>query len=45
MQQLGWKPAYDLDSLVQEMVTCDIESFRKEQLLKESGFNIKNQFE
>jgi GDPmannose 4,6-dehydratase len=44
-KQLGWKPRYDLDMLVKEMVEADIELFRKEKLLKESGFAIRNQYE
>ncbi|HEY8388069.1 MAG TPA: GDP-mannose 4,6-dehydratase [Parasegetibacter sp.] len=43
--QLGWKPKYDLPLLVKEMVAADVECFRKEKLLKESGFGIKNQYE
>ncbi|MEO6915392.1 MAG: GDP-mannose 4,6-dehydratase [Chitinophagaceae bacterium] len=43
--QLNWKPKYDLPMLVQEMVASDVELFRKEKLLKESGFVIKNQYE
>jgi GDPmannose 4,6-dehydratase len=42
---LGWKPRYDLPMLVNEMVEADVELFRKEKLLKESGFSIKNQHE
>jgi GDPmannose 4,6-dehydratase len=44
-QQLGWYPEYDLGSLVREMVLADLEHFRKEKLLKDSGFYINNQFE
>jgi GDPmannose 4,6-dehydratase len=43
--KLGWKPTYDLPMLVAEMVAADVELFRKEKLLKESGFEIKNQYE
>jgi GDPmannose 4,6-dehydratase len=43
--KLGWKPTYDLPMLVAEMVAADVELFRKERLLKESGFEIKNQYE
>jgi GDPmannose 4,6-dehydratase len=43
--QLGWKPKYDLQGLVKEMVAADIELFEKEKLLKDSGYSIKNQFE
>jgi GDPmannose 4,6-dehydratase len=42
---LGWKPKYDLPLLVKEMVASDVELFQKEKLLRESGFNIKNQYE
>ena len=44
-KQLGWKPKYNLEMLVKEMVEADIELFRKEKLLKESGFAIRNQYE
>jgi len=43
--KLGWKPKYDLQMLVKEMVESDVNIFKKEKLLKESGFNIKNQYE
>jgi GDPmannose 4,6-dehydratase len=43
--QLGWKPKYDLAGLVKEMVANDVELFRKEVLLKESGYYVRNQFE
>jgi GDPmannose 4,6-dehydratase len=44
-QQLGWKPKYDLDMLVHEMVAADIDLFKRERLLKESGFQIMNEYE
>jgi len=44
-QKLGWKPKYDLPMLVAEMVASDVELFRKDKLLRESGFQIKNQYE
>ncbi|HEY9003673.1 MAG TPA: GDP-mannose 4,6-dehydratase [Mucilaginibacter sp.] len=43
--KLGWKPKYDLQALVSEMVQADVDHFRKEKLLKEYGYTIKNQFE
>jgi GDPmannose 4,6-dehydratase len=43
--QLGWTPKYDLQALVREMVTTDLELFRREKLLKEAGFKIFNQYE
>ncbi|HTS44945.1 MAG TPA: GDP-mannose 4,6-dehydratase [Puia sp.] len=44
-RKLGWKPKYDLPMLVKEMVNADVDIFRKEKLLKESGFYVKNQYE
>lgn len=44
-EKLKWKPKYDLAGLVKEMMHADLELFRKEKLLKDSGYVIKNQFE
>ena len=44
-KKLGWEPKYDLAALVKEMVHADVELFRREKILKESGFEIKNQHE
>ncbi|OQP49440.1 GDP-mannose 4,6-dehydratase [Niastella populi] len=43
--QLGWKPKYDLSALVKEMVANDVELFKKEKLLQQSGYYVRNQFE
>lgn len=43
--KLGWKPKYDLPALVSEMVQSDLEEFRKKQLLKLAGFEVKNEYE
>ncbi|MHA4808326.1 GDP-mannose 4,6-dehydratase [Flavitalea flava] len=44
-EKLGWKPVYDLPMLVKEMVNADVQLFRKEKILKDSGFHVKNQYE
>lgn len=44
-QKLGWKPTYTLPMLVREMVNADVQAFRKEKILKDSGYHIKNQYE
>jgi GDPmannose 4,6-dehydratase len=44
-QKLGWKPHYDLPMLVKDMMNSDIQLFRKEKTLKDSGFYVKNQYE
>ena len=43
--KLGWQPSYDLPMLVKEMVNADVQLFRREKILKDSGFHIKNQYE
>ncbi len=43
--QLGWKPVYDLPALVKEMVANDVELFKRDRLLKEAGYYVRNQFE
>jgi GDPmannose 4,6-dehydratase len=37
MTKLGWKPKYDLESLVKEMVASDVTLFKKELHIKQSG--------
>ncbi len=44
-EKLGWTPSYDLQSLCSEMVRADIELFRRDQLLRDAGFEVKNEFE
>ena len=44
-KQLGWKHTYGLKSMIAEMVQSDVEIFRKEQILKEQGFEIKDYFD
>ncbi|MEM1120543.1 MAG: GDP-mannose 4,6-dehydratase [Bacteroidota bacterium] len=43
--KLGWTPKYDLQKLVSEMVKADLDEFRKSQLLKLAGFEVKNEYE
>lgn len=38
--KLGWVPKYDLDSLIKEMVTHDLELFKRDHYLKEGGHKI-----
>ena len=44
-EKLGWVPKYDLQQLCSEMVQADLELFRRDQLLKEAGFEVKNEYE
>jgi GDPmannose 4,6-dehydratase len=44
-EKLGWKPKYDLNMLVQEMVAADLTLFKKAKFLKDNGFDVKNQFD
>lgn len=43
--KLNWKPKYDLQMLVSEMVKADLHLMRKEQYLKDGGFETLNYFE
>lgn len=43
--KLGWKPKYDLKALVQDMMDADVELFRKDQLLEQSGYRGMNYYE
>ncbi len=45
MTQLGWKPKYDLPALVNDMMTADIELFRRDKLLAQSGHSVLNYYE
>jgi GDPmannose 4,6-dehydratase len=38
--KLGWKPKYDLDALVKEMMSGDLELFKRDHYLKEGGHKI-----
>ena len=44
-EKLGWTPKHSLDDLVREMVLSDIKLFRRDQFLKDAGFEVKNEFE
>lgn len=44
-KQLNWTPKYDLPMLVNDMMTSDLELFKREKTLKEMGYAIKNQYE
>ncbi len=44
-QKLNWTPKYDLEALCSEMVAADIELFKRDQILKEAGFEVKNEYE
>jgi GDPmannose 4,6-dehydratase len=42
---LGWKPKYDLEALVKEMVQADINLFKKDLDLINAGHKVLNQAE
>ncbi len=44
-EKLGWVPEYDLPALVKDMMKSDIKLMKKEQYLKEGGYQIMNYFE
>jgi GDPmannose 4,6-dehydratase len=40
-EKLGWVPKYTLEELASEMVAADVEVFKSNVLLKESGLQLK----
>jgi GDPmannose 4,6-dehydratase len=42
---LGWKPKYDLQALIADMMQSDVKLFQKEAYLKDRGYRILNFFE
>ncbi len=44
-EKLGWKPKYTLREMITEMVEADLQAFRQEKILIESGFSIARQYE
>ncbi|MDL2243411.1 GDP-mannose 4,6-dehydratase [Bacteroidales bacterium OttesenSCG-928-J19] len=43
--RLGWKPEYDLEMLIKDMMNSDLKTMKKETYLKEGGYRILNYFE
>ena len=39
-EKLGWKPKYDLPTLVREMMKADLEEAQKEFFLRSQGYHI-----
>lgn len=44
-EKLGWIPAYDLQSLVNDMVLSDLHQVKKDDYLNKGGFKTLNYFE
>ena len=44
-EKLGWELKYDLDGLVKDMMSSDIELFKRDQYLQDGGHNILNYHE
>ncbi len=44
-EKMGWSTRTPLQTLIQEMVDADIELFKKDIVLKQSGFHTNRQFE
>lgn len=44
-KKLGWKPKYDLEALIKDMVESDFKLMKKDSYLKEGGYESLNYFE
>lgn len=42
---LDWEPKYNVHMLCREMVASDLELFKRDQVLKDAGYKVKNEFE
>ena len=38
--KLGWKPKYDLNALIKEMLAADIKLFERDKYLKDGGHKV-----
>jgi GDPmannose 4,6-dehydratase len=45
MTKLGWKPKYDLNALVKDMISGDVKLMKKEKYLRDGGYKTLNYFE
>ncbi|WP_338765536.1 GDP-mannose 4,6-dehydratase [Bernardetia sp. ABR2-2B] len=44
-EKLGWKPKYNLQQLVTDMILADVELFKKDKYLQEGGHRTMNYYE
>ena len=44
-EKLAWKPEYDLQALIKDMMMSDIKLFKRDDFLKKGGFTTLNYFE
>ena len=44
-EKLNWNPKYNLQDLIKEMMTNDLQLFKKDRFLKEGGFDTLNTYE
>lgn len=44
-QKLGWKPKYDLQELIADMISSDLHLMQKDEYLRKGGFTTLNYFE
>ena len=44
-KKLGWKPEYNLNDIVKDMMDYDLQLMKKDKYLKNGGFQIQNFFE
>ncbi|MGH8500381.1 MAG: GDP-mannose 4,6-dehydratase, partial [Methylococcales bacterium] len=43
--KLGWVPEYDLNALVEDMMTSDLNLMTKDQYLQSGGYRVMNYYE
>lgn len=43
--KLGWEPKYDLDGLIEDMMSHDMQLFKRDKFLKDGGHKVLNYYE
>lgn len=45
MSKLGWKPKYDLNMLVKDMIHSDLKLMKRDKFLRDEGYKVNNNYE
>lgn len=45
MAKLGWKPKYDLNMLVKDMIYSDLKLMKRDKFLRDEGYKVNNYYE
>lgn len=43
--KMGWQPTYTWQTMCEEMIASDLAAFKRDELLRNAGYEVKNEFE